>query len=70
MENTEAYLLPRLTHGLENHSEYISRISQVVDVDFPSIEKGEVLVILPAKDEWINELTLYKTQGVTPNDFL
>lgn len=32
-----------------------------------SIERDEVLVILPASDEWISEIIVYKTQGMTPN---
>lgn len=69
-ENAEADLLSRLTQGLEDYLEYVSRIAQVIDVDSPSIKKGEVLAILPTEDEWMTELILYKTHRVTPVDLI
>lgn len=69
-KNAETNLLSCLTHGLEENLEYISGIAQVVDMDAPSIIRDRVMVILPAEDEWMNELILYKTHGTMPNDLL
>lgn len=37
-------------------------------MDAPSIERDQVLAILRAEDEWMNEIILYKIHGVTPDD--
>lgn len=65
--NTEADLLSHLTHGLEDNLEYISCKAQVVNMDASSIERDEVLTILPAEDKLMNELIPYKTHRTKPN---
>lgn len=66
-KNTVVDLISRLTQGVEEHLENLSRIARVVDVDTPSNEWDHVLAILPAEDEWMNEVILFKTHGTTPD---
>nr|GMD66306.1 uncharacterized protein K02A2.6-like [Ipomoea batatas] len=51
--NGEADLLSRLTQGVKEHLEYISRIAQVIEVETPSTEKDEAKAPVGAKPKTV-----------------
>ncbi|XP_019160438.1 PREDICTED: uncharacterized protein LOC109157006 [Ipomoea nil] len=67
-DNGEADLLSRIAQGVEDHLSYMPKIARTIDVNAPRIGKDEVLAITPPPDEWMQEMTRYKEQGLTPHD--
>ncbi|XP_019150374.1 PREDICTED: uncharacterized protein LOC109147193 [Ipomoea nil] len=61
-------LLSKIAQGTEDHLSYVSKIAKIIDVDAPNIKKDKVLAVMPALDEWMQEMIHYKEQCLTPQD--